>query len=55
MQIKVYKISEVKTNPNNPRVIKDEKFKQLVQSIRDFPEMLKIRPIVVNSDMVVLG
>jgi DNA modification methylase len=49
------KISDVKTNPNNPRTIKDEKFNKLVKSIQDFPEMLRIRPIVVNSDMVVLG
>jgi hypothetical protein len=49
------KISEVKLNPNNPRLIKDDKFKKLVQSIKDFPEMLDIRPIVVNSDMVILG
>jgi DNA modification methylase len=48
-------ISEIKTNPNNPRVIKDDKFKKLVKSIQDFPEMLNIRPIVVNSDMIVLG
>jgi len=49
------KISDVKLNPNNPRLIKDDKFKKLVQSIKDFPEMLDIRPIVVNADMVVLG
>jgi hypothetical protein len=49
------KITEVKVNPNNPRLIKDDKFKKLVQSIKDFPEMLEIRPIVVNKDMVVLG
>jgi site-specific DNA-methyltransferase (adenine-specific) len=49
------KISEVKANPNNPRVIKDDKFAKLVQSIKDFPKMLEIRPIVVNSDMIVLG
>jgi len=48
-------IAEVKINPNNPRLIKDDKFTKLVQSIKDFPEMLEIRPIVVNSDMVVLG
>ena len=53
MQIK--KISEVKLNPNNPRLIKDDKFKKLVQSIKDFPEMLNIRPIVVNQDMIILG
>jgi len=49
------KITEVKLNPNNPRIIKDDKFKKLVQSIKDFPEMLKIRPIVVNQDMIILG
>lgn len=49
------KISEVKLNPNNPRLIKDDKFKKLVQSIKDFPEMLDIRPIVVNKDMIILG
>jgi DNA modification methylase len=49
------KISEIKANPNNPRLIKDDKFKKLVKSIQEFPEMLEIRPIVVNDDMVVLG
>jgi len=49
------KISEVKLNPNNPRLIKDDKFKKLVRSIKDFPEMLNIRPIVVNKDMIILG
>ena len=49
------KISEIKLNPNNPRLIKDDKFIKLVQSIKDFPEMLDIRPIVVNADMVILG
>ena len=49
------KISEVKVNPNNPRLIKDDKFKKLVQSVKDFPEMLNIRPIVVNKDMIILG
>ena len=49
------KITEIKLNPNNPRLIKDDKFKKLVQSIKDFPEMLNIRPIVVNTDMIILG
>ena len=49
------KIQNVKLNPNNPRLIKDDKFKKLVQSIKDFPEMLNIRPIVVNKDMIILG
>ena len=48
-------ISKIKTNPNNPRIIKNDKFKKLVQSIKDFPEMLKLRPIVVDENMVVLG
>jgi hypothetical protein len=48
-------IKEVKSNTANPRIIKDAKFKQLVQSIKEFPEMLELRPIVVNADMVVLG
>lgn len=43
------------SNPNNPRIIKDDKFKKLVASIQEFPKMLEIRPIVVNEDMVVLG
>ena len=49
------KISDIKANPNNPRLIKDDKFAKLVQSVTEFPEMLEIRPIVVNSDMIVLG
>jgi 16S rRNA G966 N2-methylase RsmD len=53
--ITTVKITEVKANPNNPRTIKDEKFKKLVQSIEGFPQMLSLRPIVVNDDMVVLG
>jgi len=49
------KISKVKGNPNNPRIIKNDKFKKLVKSIQEFPEMLKLRPIVVDEDMMVLG
>ena len=55
METTLIKISEVKPNPNNPRIIKDDKFKKLVNSIKDFPKMLEIRPIVVNDDMIVLG
>jgi hypothetical protein len=55
MEIKIVKLSEVKSNPNNPRIIKDDKFKKLVKSIQEFPKMLEIRPIVVNADMIVLG
>jgi len=53
--MEVVKINSVKLNPNNPRIIKDDKFKKLVKSIKDFPEMLNIRPIVVNQDMIILG
>lgn len=53
--IQTVKISAIKANPNNPRLIKDDKFNKLVKSIKDFPEMLNIRPIVVNNDMIVLG
>ena len=53
--MELVKISKVKPNENNPRFIKDYKFKKLVNSIKEFPEMLKLRPIVVNADMVVLG
>jgi hypothetical protein len=53
--IKKVKIAEVKPNPNNPRLIKDDKFRKLVKSIQEFPDMLNVRPIVVNKDMVVLG
>ena len=53
--IEKIKISEVKANPNNPRLIKDDKFKKLVNSIKTFPEMLELRPIIVNDDMIVLG
>lgn len=55
MEVTEFNVSEIKPNPTNPRIIKDEKFLKLVQSIKDFPEMLKVRPIVVNSDMIILG
>ncbi len=55
MEIKKVKINQVKPNPENPRLIKDDKFFKLVRSIQDFPQMLDIRPIVVNDDMIVLG
>ena len=48
-------ISKVIPNSDNPRYIKEEKFKKLVQSLKDFPEMANARPIVVNTEMVALG
>ena len=53
--MELLKISAVKPNTDNPRVIRDNKFQKLVASIKEFPEMLKLRPIVVNKDMVILG
>jgi len=55
MSVQTVKISDVKPNPNNPRLIKDDKFTKLVQSLKEFPEMANVRPIVVNQDFVVLG
>jgi hypothetical protein len=49
------KISVLNQNANNPRLIKDHKFNKLVTSIKEFPQMLKIRPIVVDENNVVLG
>tara|TARA_B110000902_G_scaffold151459_1_gene174047 strand:+ start:43 stop:606 length:564 start_codon:yes stop_codon:yes gene_type:complete len=53
--MELLKISAVKPNTDNPRVIRDNKFQKLVASIKEFPEMLKLRPIVVNKDMIILG
>ena len=55
METQKLKISEIKENPDNPRIIKDDKFKKLVQSIKEFPEMASVREIVVNKDHTILG
>ena len=55
MKTEKVSIKLVKSNTDNPRIIKDDKFKKLVKSIQDFPQMLELRPIVVNDEMVVLG
>ena len=55
MNFEIIDIHKVKLNENNPRLIKDDKFKKLVTSIKEFPEMLKIRPIVVDENLVALG
>jgi hypothetical protein len=47
---KSVKLNNIKPNPNNPRLIKDDKFKKLVKSIQDFPEMMEKRPIVCVTD-----
>ncbi len=49
------KLKDIKLNPNNPRVIKDEKFEKLKKSIEEFPKMMKLRPMVINADNIVLG
>jgi ParB-like chromosome segregation protein Spo0J len=55
MQVNKVKITEVKGNPKNPRLIKDDKFRKLVKSIQEFPQMLELRPIVVDENNIVLG
>jgi len=55
MQVELVAISEIKSNPSNPRVIRDRNFKKLVDSIKGFEKMLSIRPLVVDENMVVLG
>lgn len=52
---KLLPISQLVPNEDNPRTIKDESFKKLVKSLTDFPEMMNLRPIVVNEQMVILG
>ncbi len=53
------KITDIKPNPKNPRIIKDAKFEKLVNSIKEFPEMLEKRPLVCYTDvdkkLVILG
>ncbi len=49
------KLSSIKPNPSNPRIIKDEKFEKLKQSIKDFPQMMELRPMVVDETMTLLG
>lgn len=49
------KLSQLKLNPNNPRFIRDDKFSKLVNSIKEFPKMMELRPIIVDNDMMILG
>tara|TARA_R100001460_G_scaffold22769_1_gene46251 strand:+ start:1118 stop:1699 length:582 start_codon:yes stop_codon:yes gene_type:complete len=55
MELQKVNINKIYPNPVNPRIIKSTKFKKLVKSINQFPEMLKLRPIVVNNEMGILG
>lgn len=49
------KLSEIKSNPDNPRIIRDAKFEQLKKSIQEFPAMLELRPMIIDAAGVVLG
>jgi len=49
------KLSKLKNNPNNPRILKDDKFKKLVKSIKEFPKMMELRPMVIDKNNIVLG
>ena len=55
MEIFMIKLNSIHINPVNPRICKDDKFYKLVNSIREFPKMMELRPIVVDSEMMVLG
>lgn len=49
------KLSKIKPNPDNPRILKTEKFEKLVKSIKEFPKMMALRPMVLDKDGIVLG
>ena len=49
------KLSDIHPNPNNPRLIKDERFKKLCRSITDFPKMMELRPIIIDQSGMILG
>ena len=55
MKVKLVKRDSIKINPNNPRIIKDNKFKKLIKSVEELPQMLEMRPIIVDEDMVIHG
>jgi hypothetical protein len=55
MQIQKIAINKIKNNKANPRIIKDHKFHKLVKSLKEFPEMLQLRPIIVDENMTILG
>ncbi len=55
MQIQVLPLSEIKPNSDNPRIVNKAKFEKLKKSIQDLPEMLHLRPIILNADNVILG
>lgn len=54
-EIKLMRLSDLHSNPDNPRICKDDKFKKLVNSVRNFPQMLYLRPLVIDEESMVLG
>lgn len=55
IRLMLWPIYRIKPNPDNPRIIKDDEFHKLVKSLKDFPEMADVRPIVINQDNIILG
>lgn len=55
MQIQTLQISNIKPNSNNPRIVNKAKFEKLKESIKELPEMLQLRPLILNEDNVILG
>lgn len=53
--IEAYNINDITPNPSNPRVIRDGKFEALVKSIREFPDMAMVRPLIINQENIILG
>jgi hypothetical protein len=49
------KLSDIRVNPKNPRIIKDDKFRKLVKSLKEFPQMMELRPIIVDDDGIIQG
>ena len=49
------KLNKIIPNPNNPRIIKNEKFEKLCKSLNDFPQMMKLRPIIVDENFMIRG
>ena len=55
VEVKTLKLSKVKLNPDNPRRISERDMDRLVKSLQDFPDMMKLREIVVDETMTVIG
>lgn len=54
-KIEIVSIDSIHKNPDNPRIIKDENFKKLKKSIKEFPQMMMIRPVIVKDNMILGG